>query len=194
MNEIEGRQKEQTGETHCGGKRQRERVRWREIDRKRQRKTERKRQMERERIGEKVEETGKIRWHQKAKYIESWPNTTSAWAGRRGFDIPVDRYGGVHFLLQCTEAIFTNSLRTFFAKCSQTYSYLGWGWRWGEARIPPAAPTPLTLPYMLLYICTVHELCSRTVGEYRHWGLLTATRPASRKILIDQNIKMRTVP
>jgi hypothetical protein len=30
------------------------------------------------------------------------------------------------------------------------------------------SPTLLTLPYMLLYICTVHELCSRTVGEYRH--------------------------
>ncbi len=68
------------------------------------------------------------------------------------------------------EAIFTNSSRTLFAKCSQTYSYLlrqGWGWGRGEVRIPPAAPTPLTLPYTLLYICTVHELCSRTVGEYR---------------------------
>jgi hypothetical protein len=43
----------------------------------------------------------------------------------------------------------------------------GWGWGRGEACIPPAAPTPLTLPYTLLYICTVHELCSRTVGEYR---------------------------
>jgi hypothetical protein len=42
----------------------------------------------------------------------------------------------------------------------------GWGWGPGEARIPPAAPTLLTLPYTLLYIFTVHELCSRTVGEY----------------------------
>ncbi len=42
-----------------------------------------------------------------------------------------------------TEAIFTNSSRTLFAKCSQTYGYL--------------------LPYTLLYICTVHELCSRTL-------------------------------
>jgi hypothetical protein len=41
----------------------------------------------------------------------------------------------------------------------------GWGWGQVEARIPPAAPTPLTLLYTLLYICTVHELCSRTVGE-----------------------------
>jgi hypothetical protein len=24
----------------------------------------------------------------------------------------------------------------------------GWGWGRGEARIPPAAPTPLTLPYL----------------------------------------------
>ncbi len=46
-----------------------------------------------------------------------------------------------------------------------------WGWGQGEACIPPAAPTPLTLPYTLLYICTVHELCSRTVGEYRLRGV-----------------------
>ena len=26
-----------------------------------------------------------------AKYMENWPNTTSAWAGWRRFDIPVDR-------------------------------------------------------------------------------------------------------
>jgi hypothetical protein len=30
---------------------------------------------------------------QEAKYVEGWPNTTSAWAGWSGFDIPVDRYG-----------------------------------------------------------------------------------------------------
>jgi hypothetical protein len=35
-------------------------------------------------------------------YVESWPNTTSAWAGWSRFDIPVDRYGGVHSLLHCT--------------------------------------------------------------------------------------------
>ncbi len=29
------------------------------------------------------------------KYVERWPNTTSAWAGWSRFDIPVDRYGGV---------------------------------------------------------------------------------------------------
>jgi hypothetical protein len=33
-----------------------------------------------------------------AKYVESWPNTTSAWAGRSRFDIPVDRYGGVLYI------------------------------------------------------------------------------------------------
>jgi hypothetical protein len=33
---------------------------------------------------------------------ESWPNTTSAWASWRRFDITVDRYGGVHSLLLCT--------------------------------------------------------------------------------------------
>jgi hypothetical protein len=37
-----------------------------------------------------------------AKYVESWPSMTSAWAGWSRFDIPVDRYGGVHSLLLCT--------------------------------------------------------------------------------------------
>jgi hypothetical protein len=55
----------------------------------------------------------------------------------------------------------------------------GWGWGRGEARIPPAAPTPLTLPYTLLYIRTVHELCSRTVGEYR-LCMLAGSVPAKR--------------
>jgi hypothetical protein len=31
---------------------------------------------------------------QEAKDVESWPNTTSAWAGWSRFDIPVDRYDG----------------------------------------------------------------------------------------------------
>ncbi len=39
---------------------------------------------------------------QEAKYIESWLNTTAAWAGLGRFDIPVDKYGGVHSLLICT--------------------------------------------------------------------------------------------
>ncbi len=41
---------------------------------------------------------------QEAKHVEGWPNTTSAWAGWTRFDIPVDRYGGVHSLL-----VFTSS-------------------------------------------------------------------------------------
>jgi hypothetical protein len=39
---------------------------------------------------------------QEAKYIVSWPSTTSAWAGWSRFDIPVDRSDGVHSLLHCT--------------------------------------------------------------------------------------------
>ncbi len=35
---------------------------------------------------------------QETKYTESWPNTTSAWAGWRRFDIPVDGSDGVHSL------------------------------------------------------------------------------------------------
>ncbi len=57
-----------------------------------------------------------------------------------------------------------------------------WGWGRGEAHIPPAAPTPLTLPYTLLYICTVHELCSRTVGEYRLCVSLPAALPCTKKV------------
>jgi hypothetical protein len=48
-------------------------------------------------------EDGVIR-HQEAKYVERWPNTTSAWAGWSRFDIPVNRYGGVHPLLICTSS------------------------------------------------------------------------------------------
>jgi hypothetical protein len=43
---------------------------------------------------------------QEAKYLEAWPNTTSAWAGWSRFDIPVDRYGGVHSLLECTGVFY----------------------------------------------------------------------------------------
>jgi hypothetical protein len=68
---------------------------------------------------------------QEAKYVERWPNTTSAWAGWSRFDNPVDSYSGVHSLLSA-----------------------------------PAV----------------------------YWGLLPATRLASRKILIQQNIKKRTGP
>jgi hypothetical protein len=41
---------------------------------------------------------------QEAKYVEHWPNMTSAWAGWSRFDIPVDRYGGVHSQLICTSS------------------------------------------------------------------------------------------
>jgi hypothetical protein len=40
--------------------------------------------------------------NQEGKNVESWQNTTSAWAGWSRFDIPVDRYGRVHTLLICT--------------------------------------------------------------------------------------------
>ncbi len=41
---------------------------------------------------------------QEAKHAVSWPNTTSAWAGWSRFDMPVDKYGGVHSLLICTSS------------------------------------------------------------------------------------------
>jgi hypothetical protein len=46
---------------------------------------------------------GSVLFHE-TKYIESWPNTTSAWAGWSRFDIPVDRYDGVHSLPICTSS------------------------------------------------------------------------------------------
>ncbi len=42
---------------------------------------------------------------QEAKYVERWPNTTSSWVGWSRFDIPVNRYGGVHSLLICTSSL-----------------------------------------------------------------------------------------
>ncbi len=54
------------------------------------------------------------------KYIESWPNTTSAWAGWSRFDIPVDRYSGEHSLLLCTCITLVSSTshseNTYWAK------------------------------------------------------------------------------
>jgi hypothetical protein len=48
--------------------------------------------------------------YQEAKYVEGWPNTTSAWSGWSRFDIPLERYGGVHSLLLCT-GVFTPATR-----------------------------------------------------------------------------------
>jgi hypothetical protein len=56
----------------------------------------------------------------------------------------------------CTEAIFTNSSRTKFAKCSQTYSFLlGRVRRWGQQ---DGCPLPLS--------CQPH-LCLTKVTECR---------------------------
>jgi hypothetical protein len=43
------------------------------------------------------------------KYVESWPIMTSAWAGWSRFDIPVERYGGVHSQLICTRITLGSS-------------------------------------------------------------------------------------
>jgi hypothetical protein len=45
---------------------------------------------------------------QEAKYVESW---SSACAGWSRFDIPVDRYGGVHSLLICTSSPLGSAIR-----------------------------------------------------------------------------------
>jgi hypothetical protein len=59
---------------------------------------------------------------QEAKYVESWPNTTSAWAGWSRFDIPVDRYGGVHSLLICTIGILGSPTCHRASQQENTYS------------------------------------------------------------------------
>ncbi len=41
---------------------------------------------------------------QEAKYKESWPNTTSAWAGWRRLYTPMDRSNGVDSQLLCTSS------------------------------------------------------------------------------------------
>jgi hypothetical protein len=46
---------------------------------------------------------------QEAKYVESWPNTTSARAGWSRFNIPVDRSDRVHSLLLCTSITLGSS-------------------------------------------------------------------------------------
>ncbi len=66
---------------------------------------------------------------QESKNAERWPNTTSAWAGWSRFDIPVDRYGGVHSLLRwpsrtlgsptCHQA--SQQENTYWAKYQKAY-------------------------------------------------------------------------
>ncbi len=59
---------------------------------------------------------------QEAKYVERWPNTTYAWAGWSRFDIPVDRYGGVHSLLICTSSILGSPTCHQASQQENTYS------------------------------------------------------------------------
>jgi hypothetical protein len=59
---------------------------------------------------------------QEAKYVEHWPNTTSAWASWSRFDIPVDRYGGVHSLLICTSSILGSPTCHRASQQENTYS------------------------------------------------------------------------
>jgi hypothetical protein len=50
---------------------------------------------------------------QEAKFIERWPNMTSAWAGWKRFDIQVDRSGGEHSLLLCTTTCASQQDNTY---------------------------------------------------------------------------------
>jgi hypothetical protein len=59
---------------------------------------------------------------QEAKYVEQWPNTTSAWAGWSRFDILVDRYGGVHSLLICISSILGSPTCHRASQQENTYS------------------------------------------------------------------------
>ncbi len=79
---------------------------------------------------------------------QSWSNTNSAWAGWSRFDIPVERYGGVHSLLLCTSITLGSSTcqqpsqqgNTYWAK----YQKAGQGQRsMYSVGIHSAAPIPL---------------------------------------------------
>ncbi len=95
---------------------------------------------------------------QEAKYVEGWPNTTSAWAGWSRFDIPVDRYDRVHSLLHCTSwtlrlySPIVCELREMFTDV-QLPVRQGWGWGAGGGAHPSCCPQP---PYPAVHF-TVHS-------------------------------------
>jgi hypothetical protein len=78
---------------------------------------------------------------QEARYVERWPNTTSAWVSWSRFDIPVDRYAGVHSLLQCTS--WTLGFPTCPQASQQDYTY------WTKYQKADRASTLCTLWYTL---------------------------------------------
>jgi hypothetical protein len=88
---------------------------------------------------------------QEAKYVERWPNTTSAWAGWSRFDIPVDRYGGVHSLLICTSSPLGSPTCHWASLPENTY--------WTKYQKADRASTLVTLwltpPHPLWSYCTV---------------------------------------
>jgi hypothetical protein len=74
---------------------------------------------------------------QEAKYIERWPNTTSALAGWSRFDIPLDRYGGVHSQLICTSITLGSSTCHQASQQGNTY--------WAKYQKADRASTLVTL-------------------------------------------------
>jgi hypothetical protein len=99
-----------------------------------------------------------------------------------------------------SEAIFTKSSRTKFAKLSQVHSTLEGSVRaGGEGETGILSATPIPLPcctYTLPYTCTVHELCSRTIGEYRLRNTRTAVevQTASNSRLLASNSSQEQTP
>ncbi len=81
--------------------------------------------------------TGWVDMLQEAKYVECWPNTTSAWAGWSRFDIPVDRYDGVHSQLICSSSPL--GFPTCHQACQQENTY------WTKCQKADRASTLVTL-------------------------------------------------
>ncbi len=80
---------------------------------------------------------------QEAKYVESWPSTTSAWAGWRRFDIPLDRSDRVQSLLVCTNSTVESSTCHKASQQESTY--------WAKYQKADRASTLCTLWALLWY-------------------------------------------
>jgi hypothetical protein len=121
---------------------------------------------------------------QEAKYVERWPNTTSAWAGWIRFDIPVDRYGRVHSLLHCTSRTLGSSTcheasqqgNTYWAKYQKAYRASTLCTLWpGAARLTDLASAAeyTAINWRRLYCtdrCTTFPCTPSTVKDY-HWKI-----------------------
>ncbi len=103
---------------------------------------------------------------QEVKYVESWPNTTSTWAGWSRFDIPVDRSDGVHSLLICTSG--TLGSPALHQASQQDYTF------WAKYKKADRASTLCTL-------WSRHDLCrcvrEKSIHRSAHALICLSLRP-----------------